>query len=264
MGDATRNSTGTTVPSRLGPPTAWILGDAVIVTTAIRCSGEGDPMTTENANLTDVRDMYSVHEGFRRGLRDAPGQLAGTHDGDTERASRLADYLGELLWLLHAHHGSEDELLYPLLCERAPEHRELLSRMDAQHVAVASSIEAAQHAVKRFGETGSAADGRALAEACASLLEILDVHLNQEEVEVLPIAARVVSPTEWGALPGHALSQYPGTRVWLPFGLAIEAMPADLLEAMRAELPPPVSDMWFGGGSDAFLSEMAVIRGTTA
>jgi hypothetical protein len=90
MGDATRNSTGTTVPSRLGPPTAWILGDAVIVTTAIRCSGEGDPMTTENANLTDVRDMYSVHETFRRGLRDAPGQLAAARDGDTERASRLA------------------------------------------------------------------------------------------------------------------------------------------------------------------------------
>ena len=67
-------------------------------------------MTTENANLTDVRDMYSVHEAFRRGLRDAPGQLAAAHDGDTERASRLADYLGELLWLLHVHHGSEDEL----------------------------------------------------------------------------------------------------------------------------------------------------------
>jgi len=221
-------------------------------------------MTTENANLTDVRDMYSVHEGFRRGLRDAPGQLAVTPDGDTERASRLADYLGELLWLLHAHHGSEDELLYPLLRERAAEHQELFSRMDAQHVAVASSIDSAQHAVKRFGETGSAAVGRALAKACGSLLEILDVHLNQEEGEVLPIAARVVSPTEWGALPAHALSQYPGTRVWLPFGLAIEAMPADLLGAVYAELPPPVSDMWFGGGSAAFLSEMAVIRGTTA
>jgi hypothetical protein len=47
-------------------------------------------MTTENANLTDVRDMYSVHETFRRGLRDAPGQLAAARDGDTERASRLA------------------------------------------------------------------------------------------------------------------------------------------------------------------------------
>ena len=79
--------------------------------------------------------------------------------------------------------------------------RQLFSRMDAQHVAVTSSLEAAQHAAKRFGETGSAADGRALAEACESLLETLDVHLSQEEDEVLPIAARVVSPAEWGALP---------------------------------------------------------------
>ncbi|HXZ82795.1 MAG TPA: hemerythrin domain-containing protein [Acidimicrobiales bacterium] len=221
-------------------------------------------MTADQADLTDVRDMYSVHEGFRRGLRDAPGQVASVRDGETERALRFADYLGELLWLLHVHHSSEDELLYPLLVERAPEHRELFSRMDAQHLAITPSLEAAQYAAKRFGITGSVADGRALADACESLLETLDVHLSQEEEEVLPIAARVISPAEWGALPAHALSQYSGTRVWLPFGLATEAMPADLLEEMRSQLPPPVSAMWFGGGSDAFAAEMALVRGGTA
>ena len=221
-------------------------------------------MTADIAHLTDVRDMYYVHDGFRRGLGDAPGQLASVSDGDTERALRLADYLGELLWLLHVHHASEDELLYPLLAERAPEHRELLSRMDAQHVAVASSLEAARHAAKRFGASESVADGRALAAACESLLETLSPHLSEEEEEVLPIAARVISPPEWGALPAHALSQYSGTRLWLPFGLAIEAMPADLLEEMRTHLPPPISEMWFGGGSDAFAAEMAVIRGGAA
>ena len=40
--------------------------------------------------------------------------------------------------------------------------------------------------------------------------------------------------------------------MWLPFGLAIEAMPADLLDKLTAQLPPPVAEMWFGGCSDAF------------
>jgi hemerythrin-like domain-containing protein len=221
-------------------------------------------MAVDNSNLTDVRDMYSVHEGFRRALGDAPGQLGSVHEGDTERARRLADYLDELLWLLHVHHGSEDELLYPLLVARVPEQRELFARMDAQHVAVTSGLEKAQQAAKRFGESGSAADARALAEACTSLLETLDEHLTEEEDEILPLAARYLSPAEWGALPAHALSQYSGTRVWLPFGLAIEAMPADLLDKLTAQLPPPVAEMWFGGGSDAFAAEMAAIRGATA
>lgn len=218
-------------------------------------------MSADNPVLTDTRDMYSVHTAFRRGLGDARSQLVSVGDGDTERARRLADYFGELLWFLHAHHAGEDELLYPLLEERVPEQQELFSRMEAQHLAVTSGLEAAQGAAKRFGESGSVADGQALANACESLLGTLSPHLSEEEVEVLPLAARFISPPEWGALPMHAFSHYSGTRVWLVFGLAIEAMPDDLLERLLAHLPPPVSEMWNGGGSDAFAAEMAAIRG---
>jgi len=214
-------------------------------------------------SLTDTRDMYCVHEAFRRGLGDARGQVASVSDGDTERGQRIADYLSELLWLLHAHHAGEDDLMYPLLSERVPEPQELFLRMDAQHVAVASSLETAQRAAKRFGTSGSVADGRALADSCESLLEALTAHLTEEEVEVVPLASRFMSPPEWGALPEHVFSHYTGTRVWLIFGLAIEQMPDDLREDVLAHLPPPVSEMWFSFGSDAFASEMAMIRAGT-
>ncbi len=65
-------------------------------------------------------------------------------------------------------------------------------------------------------------------------------------------------------LPAHALLGYTGDRVWLPFGLAFEGMPGDIQESMLERLPPPVSAMWLGGGSDAFANEMAIIRGGTA
>ena len=102
----------------------------------------------------------------------------------------------------------------------------------------------------------------ALAVACSALREALVEHLDQEEKDVLPIAARCVSPPEWGALPAHALSHYEGTRVWLPFGLVLEAMPHAMREDLLRHVPLPLSQMWFGGGSDAFSEEMATIRGT--
>ncbi|MGH3731767.1 MAG: hemerythrin domain-containing protein [Acidimicrobiales bacterium] len=67
----------------------------------------------------DVRDMYSVHEAFRRGLREAKPEIRAV-EGDVEGATRFTEYFGDLLWLLHAHHDGEDELLYPLLVERVP------------------------------------------------------------------------------------------------------------------------------------------------
>jgi steroid delta-isomerase-like uncharacterized protein len=204
--------------------------------------------------------MVCVHDVFRRALTDAPGQLACVMDGDTQRAEKLGSYLGEVLWLLHAHHSGEDELLYPLLIERAPEQEDLFARMDAQHVAVAAGIECAQRAAEAFATSGSTDDGQALAEACQSLLDEAAGHLTEEEAEVVPIASRTITPAEWGALPGHALSQYPGTRLWLLLGLIFEAMPGDLRDHVLAHVPPPVSEMWFAFGSDAFRNEIATIR----
>jgi hypothetical protein len=218
-------------------------------------------MSVDDQMLTDTRDMLAVHDAFKRAFGDAPGQLASVRDGDAQRARYLADYLGEVLWLLHAHHAGEDELLFPLLFERAPDERELFSLMEAQHTAPVSSLQAAESAAERFGRSGSTVDGQVLASACAALREVLVEHLDQEEKDVLPIAARCVSPPEWGALPAHALSHYEGTRVWLPFGLVLEAMPDAMREDLLGHVPPAVSQMWFGGGSDAFAKEMAAIRG---
>lgn len=218
-------------------------------------------MTDENSTMTDTRDMISIHDAFRRAFGEAPGQIASLTGDDTEGMQRLASYLGEVLWFLHAHHVGEDELLYPLLVERAPEHRETFSRMDAQHRAVAAGIEVAQAAAEQFGRTGSTDDGEALAAAIRSLLDVAKTHLAEEEAEILPIASRVMTVPEWSALPGHVLAQYEGTRPWLLLGLVFEAMPEDMRDAVLGNAPPPVSEMWFGFGSDAFKHEMASIRG---
>jgi steroid delta-isomerase-like uncharacterized protein len=214
-----------------------------------------DPMPS-----TDTRDMACVHNVFRRALTDAPGQLACVTDGGTQTAEQLGTYLGEVLWLLHAHHSSEDELMYPLLVERVPESKDLFARMDAQHVAVAASVEYARQAAEALAKSGSTDDAQALADACRSVLDEAAGHLSEEEAEVVPIASRSMTSAEWGALPGHVLSQYPGTRLWLLLGLIFEEMPDDLRDHTLAHVPPPVSEMWFAFGSDAFRDEMAVIR----
>ncbi len=151
-------------------------------------------------------------------------------------------------------------MLYPLLMERAPEAGDLFAHMDAQHTAVAEGIESAQQADQRFGASGSAADGAALAAACRSLLDTAADHLAEEEAQVLPIASRTITSAEWAALPGHVLSHYTGARIWLLLGLVFEAMPDDMRAHVLAAMPLPVAEMWLGYGANAFQKEMAKIR----
>ena len=79
--------------------------------------------------LIDTSDMVAIHDTFRRAFGDAPAQVAAVKDGDQERARQVADYLEEVCWLLHVHHEGEDELLYPLLKERAPEYTDLFTHV---------------------------------------------------------------------------------------------------------------------------------------
>jgi len=217
-------------------------------------------MSDDMTPLTDTRDMIYVHDVFRRAFADAPDQIASVNDGDVEHAQRAVSYLRDVLWLLHAHRSGEDELLYPLLVERAPVCADLFSRMEAQHAAVAASLALADQAAERFENSSSTDDGAALIAACRSVLDEVSSHLEQEELEVLPIAARTITPEEWGALPGHVLSHYTGTRIWLLLGLVFEAMPDDLRAHVLANVPAPVSEMWFLFGADAFSNEMGAIR----
>jgi len=212
----------------------------------------------------DTRDMIWVHDAFRRAFTEAPGQIASVDDGDVERAQYVAGYLAEVLWFLHAHHEGEDQLLYPLLVERASETDALFRRMETQHQAVAAGIQSAEEATERFGRSASSDDGEALAAACSSLIDQASDHLVEEETDVLPVVSRTITPEEWGALPGHVLSQYKGTRVWLLLGLVIEAVPDDLRATMIGRLPPPVVEMWTGFGSNAFNKEMRSIRTVAA
>jgi len=216
-------------------------------------------MPIDDEPLTDTSDMPLLHDAFRRGFGEARAQIGFIEDGDQQRAAHYSDYLTELLWLLDAHHTGEDELLYPLLVERAPQETELWARMEEQHSSLESDLEAANEAAATYAKSGTAVDASALAHACETLLARLEVHLRQEEAEVLPIAARTITPEEWGQLPGHALGSYQGERIWLPFGLATEHFPPPMLDGIISG-PTPIGPMWLGGGKAAFAEEMSLIR----
>ena len=220
-------------------------------------------MSINDTQLTDVSDMPLVHQAFHRGLGETRSQLLFIDDGDTARAAHFADYISELLWLLHAHHAGEDELLYPLLVERVPNEAELFARMDAQHSSVESNLRAATTAAATYRDSGSATDAAVLADACEALLALLQTHLTEEEDEVLPIAARAITPEEWGQLPGHTLMAYGGDRDLAAVRPRDRGVPA---ARARHDSVRPVTHRTHvaRGGSAAFAQEMRLIRDDTA
>src|ERR1700710_3082433 len=85
-------------------------------------------------SLLDTREMLVVHSLFRRELRLAGGLIRRVPPGDAGRAAVVSAHLELVEQVLHHHHTSEDELLWPLLLQRVPDDlAPVVELMEAQH-----------------------------------------------------------------------------------------------------------------------------------
>lgn len=85
-------------------------------------------------------------------------------------------------------------------------------------------------------------------------------HLDEEEREVLPIAAQCVDVAEWGQLPEHGLKTFGGDKQWLILGLVQEQMNPAQLASMEAHMPPSLLGQWNESGCETFRSFITALR----
>ncbi len=188
----------------------------------------------------DVRDMAISHEMFRRTYAESAALIRDNPAPSAARVEFLADHVTFALTMLHRHHESEDELLYPLLLERAPEHAETTAQIDHEHEAVRDSLDAAQAACDHWRAEPTREAGEALAAALEQVNEVTQPHLDHEEATVVPLAARHLTQEEWEAVGAHSRAGIPKDRMAIAFGMITEPLaPADAA-FMKSSLPGPV------------------------
>ena len=71
--------------------------------------------------LIEVREMAIVHRTFRAAYQESARLVRANPAPSPTRLTFLADHRDFTLAMLHGHHESEDELLYPHLIHRGPE-----------------------------------------------------------------------------------------------------------------------------------------------
>jgi hemerythrin-like domain-containing protein len=102
------------------------------------------------------------------------------------------------------HHSKETELLFPLLRRRGAALASVLDRLDRDHEASHRAIRDLEHDVLALEMMSEAPHAKARladfeARMHAYIASYLD-HMRTEEVEVLPLAAKVLSEADWAQL----------------------------------------------------------------
>jgi len=188
----------------------------------------------------DVRDMAIVHRTFRSAYEESAQLVRARPTPSPGRVRFLADHIDFGLEMLHHHHASEDLLLYPLLLERVPEQAAMTDEVSHEHQVVQTALNSALAACATWRQHPTVETGEALAASLDHLNEVLQPHLDDEEQQVVPLAAVTLTQEEWDAVGEHSSSHIPRARRAVAFGMILEPLDEDDRNYMKRNLPGPV------------------------
>jgi iron-sulfur cluster repair protein YtfE (RIC family) len=203
--------------------------------------------------------MVLIHRVLRREFGQLP-RLFRAAAGDHVRSKVIGAHAREMLTFLHTHHTGEDELLFPLLRERAALDPELMDRMDAQHAQVDDAVTAIDADLPAWTASADAAAGERMAARIDAMMPTLIEHLAEEEQEILPIVSVTLTQSEWDALGKHGMSAIPLTRRLVILGhITEETEDAERRKFMKV-LPAPARMAYKLIGQRQFTRETIDIR----
>ncbi|MFI5034623.1 MAG: hemerythrin domain-containing protein [Acidimicrobiales bacterium] len=204
--------------------------------------------------------MKIVHETFRRAYEEAAQLIRANPTPSPARVTFLADHIEFGLNMLHHHHEGEDAILYPLLVERVPDHATRTEQIDHEHQVVKQSIDSALTACSKWRTAPSDESAEKLASSLDNLNSDLVPHLDNEEREIVPLAAVTVTQEEWDSLAKHGIAAIPGNKKLIAFGMILEPLnPADRAY-MLSNLPPPVKVLYRVLGQRAWNRYATILR----
>jgi hemerythrin-like domain-containing protein len=97
------------------------------------------------------------------------------------------------------HHRKESELLFPKLRARTPLSRDMLDHLDADHARGERNIRDLEHTLLGFEMLGEPRR-QAFERAAERYVDFYLAHMAMEEKEILPLAERVLTESDWAEL----------------------------------------------------------------
>lgn len=192
-------------------------------------------------------DLYLIHGLFRQAFSRAADVINQADPSDTSRVNLIANHYWEMLQFLHDHHLSEDEILWGLLKQRAPETIPIVDELKQQHDVIAQQITQLVQRLEDWRNNPTAKEP--LTTEMAEFAVLVEAHLSQEEQTAKPVAAKVLKQAEWDQMRKGRKSEIPMKRLPMLLGMMLESSPKEeYRQEFWDEFPAPVHWLyrWFG------------------
>jgi hemerythrin-like domain-containing protein len=184
----------------------------------------------------DIRLYLVVHQVLRLTLErfvDASERL-----DPVTLAAVIPDRWAVLERGLHSHHEHEDDEFFPMSAAASPDQRPLLERLEREHVELVALLDAVDRSIAALVASPTDDTRRAVHDSIAAVRDTLVPHLDVEDAELLPAAARTVDAKEWDEASERALRSTPKADMPIVAGVLDEVVRS--LPPEQRPPPPPM------------------------
>ncbi len=197
-------------------------------------------MTARPVTDDDLTMLRLIHAALRRDL----ATFSAAFDDIPEVTARVAGLRRQ--WVafarqLHDHHNAEDQLVWPILRQRAGEAAEpVLAWMNAEHAAIDPAVSAIDRAFSDLTDRRGEMDPSELSAALAQVRELLEAHLNHEERHAIPLVRHHLTSADLDHVATVLRRQagLRGAKAFLPW--VLEGAPVADRDHVLRPLPPPL------------------------
>lgn len=218
--------------------------------------------STVGETQADPWEMALIHRLIRRGFDQSQSLVLAVPAAASERVAKVAEFVGFHLDGLHAHHSTEDELIWPALHSRAGLSDALIDRMEEQHAGLHAGLETTRALLVEWQAAATPENAEALAIALRTTDELLAEHLAEEERDVLPLIAAHVTQAEWDNVGKVAFSKFAPRQRLIAMGQLLETAEPSEAARMMADLPVPIRLMWRLVGRRKYERFIQSVRGS--
>lgn len=155
---------------------------------------------TTPAAVPDVLGMRIAHRVMLRDLDRTTGIAMAMADGGvpvTRRRTRaVVRYLSLMAESIHHHHRAEDDILWPVIEQRAGAAIDLAA-LTEDHAALDPKLDGLADAAGRFGADPSRRTAALVAARLVEVRTMLVEHIAEEERDTFPVIERYLSVDDW-------------------------------------------------------------------
>jgi hemerythrin-like domain-containing protein len=200
--------------------------------------------TAKTADVPDILGMRIAHRVMLRDLDRTTGVAMAMADGGVtltrRRVRALVRYLGLMGESIHHHHRAEDDILWPVIEERAGSHIDL-TPLTEDHHALDPKLDGLRIAVGLFGADASPRTAAVVATRLVEIRNMLREHIAEEERDTFPVIRRYLTVADWRDVENRIRKN--GARMTFELPRIAAAVTPEELAKLKADAGPMIDIM---------------------